>query len=335
MNENELMEAVRQARLEVEARRKGSDREALARSLESAASLNMKTADVVPASEALEEAGRLWSGLNRFDNAGNCYLLAASSFRLASMMDRAARSLDSGQALRENLDEKLRRGFVMERSEQHLASGRFSQAVQGFAEIIGEEEVRSNPLLLAQVMQRRAAASIAGGSPESGADDLLECSRIYETHRKPGDAEACGLAASAALCAVDPEAAEKIYLRFESGVPENGAAACRRGMVGGKTALSLGKPELALKRFDQARQGALDTADPVLFFSAAVAASEAAESAGEITTAYGRLASAWVTLSDLIGKDSAGLWVRPVLANLKLRLGDEVFNSARRAYEKR
>ncbi len=78
--------------------------------------------------------------------------------------------------------------------------------------------------------------------------------------------------------------------------------------------------ELALSRFDQARQGALYAAGPVLYFTDASAVSQAADSSGAFSVVYGRQTSAWVTFGDLVGKDAADQMLRPALLKQKKRL---------------
>jgi hypothetical protein len=189
------------------------------------------------------------------------------------------------------------------------------------------------PLDRAQLLQRRAAASLASQCSLEAANDLLHASRLYLERGHPADGEACALAAASVLAEVDAAAAERVISEISATVPADGAAATRRGLVGGRVAMQSGAASLALQRFDEARQGALDVADPISYFAAAVEASHAAEALGEPRTAYARLVTAWASLSDILGREDAARLVRPALEGLRDRLGAQRFVAAKREYE--
>jgi hypothetical protein len=334
MNENQKIETVSIGRERVEQSRQLNAPEALANALESYAAALMQTVDVATAAQALEEAGSIWTSLNRWEQAGSCRLLAAASFRMASQPESAGRVLSAGLALPAHMPERLRRGFDMEHSEQHLAAGRYEAAIQGFTKLI-DDSARLDPPDLALILQRRGAAAITNGQPHPAADDFLHAAGIYRELHHHADAEACTLAAAAGLAFADPLAAEAIVGQVATTVPSDGAAAYRRGMVGGRVAMEAGDSALALKRFDLARQAALDVRDPISYLAAASAAAQAAERLNDMTAAYGRLAAAWASLADLAGKEAAREMVRPLLRSLRERLGNDCFADVKDAYEHR
>jgi hypothetical protein len=328
---SEADNALPEARQKVDALRQEGRVEELARALESLAAVAMKQADVAGAASALEEAGGLWRDLGRAEEAGSCLLLAASSYRLAAQPVDATRVLDAGR--RTAVPDRIGRGLAVEACEQDLANGKAEDAWSGFSRFLDQYGSALAPELLAQMLQRRAAAAIACERLTEAAADLLKASKIFVDSGRHADAEACALAAAGVLASVDTTSAERILTEIAASVPADGSAAARRGLVGGKVAMQAGEPALALKRFDEARQGALDATDPLSYLAAAVEASHAAEAMGELKGAYAQLARAWGSLSGLLGRDAAEKMIAPELEALRDRLGAPRFDAARQAYE--
>lgn len=85
----------------------------------------------------------------------------------------------------------------------------------------------------------------------------------------------------------------------------------------------------------EARANALDAIAPVPYFAASVESAELFDALGQRADAYGSLASAWVTLADLLGEPVAKSWVEPCLLALRLRWGDAGFFDAKRTHDDR
>jgi len=231
------------------------------------------------------------------------------------------------------LPARLLQGFAVEACEQDLVNGRPHSALAGFSRIVDPSAGQLEPQVRSQLLQRRAAAAIACQRFSQAAADLLHASRIIFGGGRDADAEACALAAAGVLAEHDVAAAERIMTEVSARAPADGAAATRRGMVGGRVAMAAGNAALALKRFDQARQGALDVGDPISYLAAAVEASRAAEAIGELKTAYARLATAWASIADVLGREEAVRMVGPELANLRHRLGAQRFATVKQDHE--
>jgi len=305
----------------------------LAESLESLASALLKEADLLAVADALEEAAGIWSDMHFGERQGSCFLLATSCRRLAGDLEGAKQNLAIAMAA--EFPKKIKNGFDVEWCEQELANGRCDSAYDGFTRVLGELAEDLDSFLKAQLYQRRAAAAMACQWWVEAAEDFLHVSTIFEQRGFHNDAEAAALAAASALMTVQPETAERIISELYKTVPEDGASAARRGLVGGKVAMQIGDDILALKRFDEARQGALDVVDAVSYFAAAISASRAAEHLGDFETAYARLATAWASLSDLLDNDTAAKMIKPELEGLRERLGIDDFTAAKNQYEKR
>ncbi len=324
-------DAIAQAQEQVGRARASRDAAAIASALERYATATLEQGDLPAAAAALEEAAGHWAAAGGTESQANCLLLAASSYRLAADHDAGSRVVGAGLQL--ELPARLRRAFDLERCEQQLARGDAEGAAAGFARFLDDHAAGLERPAVAHVHQRRAAAFVAGERFAPAADELLKAAAIFRERDAPVEEEACTVAAAAVLSEVDPAAAEALLPTLAGRVPAEGGAAARRGLVGGTIALKAGQPQPALTRFDDARRGALDATDAQSYLSAAVGASRAAEAMGRNDVAYARLATAWGTLSDLLGRDLADRRVTPLLQALKERLGADSFATAKAEYE--
>jgi hypothetical protein len=83
----------------------------------------------------------------------------------------------------------------------------------------------------------------------------------------------------------------------------------------------------------RARASALEAIAPVPYFAGGVELAEAQAAQGDHVAAYTTLATTWVTLADLLGRDVARSWVEPCLLVLRARWGAQAFDEARRAHD--
>lgn len=321
----------REAQQKVEHYRQCGGNAELANALEGLASAQLKEADLDGAADALEEAARIWLLLDNDQRKGSCFLLAASTRRLANDLAGAQSILSEARSSDNSRD--ILNGMRVEECEQLLALGRFAEAKAGFGSVLSDLGSDLDDATKAELLQRKASAALGTKKNVQAARDLLEASAIYARNRRPADSEATALAAASVLAEDDNVSAEQILAEISRSPPTHGAAEARRGMVGGKVALESGNFLLAMQRFDQARQGALDVGDAITYHLAAVSASSAAEKLGDLETAYKRLAVAWTTLSKLVGETTAGQMLKPELEALKNRVGRDAFSIAKQAYE--
>lgn len=289
--------------------------------------------DLGGAATLLQHAARLWSEVNDAKRAGSCWLLAASTLRLAGSMDEAAHAVRCAELL--PLPDALRRGVDMEQAEQALASGDAALARERFAFVLERHAEHIDDPLRAVVLQRRAVAANASHDERAAAEDFCAAATLMQAAGLTADAEAARLAAASCLSAVDPAGAEALWSEIDQQPPFDGAVAARRGLVGGHVALQNQQPARALARFGAARQGALDARDAASYLAASVQSASVLEQQGQVDDAYARLASAWVTLGDLLGRESAASLVRPAMQGLRDRLGTEAFQRVREGYAAR
>ncbi|WP_137918693.1 hypothetical protein [Hydrogenophaga sp. 2FB] len=300
--------------------------------LEAQARERLAQADLDGAAGLLQQAARDWVVLDNAERAGTCWLLAASTLRLAGQLGPAGEAARNAQELG-TLPAALRRGVEMELAEQALASGDAALAQRRFGAVLLRHAEHLDGPLRAVVLQRRAAAASAAHDEPSAADDFCAAADLMERGGKTADAEAARLAAAACLSTVDPQRAEALWRQVNQHPPRDGTGAARRGLVGGHIALQGHEPALALARYGAARQGALDARDAASYLAASVQSANLLEQQGQLNDAYARLASAWVTLGSLLGRESAATLVRPALQGLRERLGPEVFQRVKDGYE--
>ena len=89
----------------------------------------------------------------------------------------------------------------------------------------------------------------------------------------------------------------------------------------------------AQRLIEQARQRALDVVAPTQYLAASIGLSELQDRIGDRQASYGALATAWATLGDLAGRQTADELVRSRLEALVGAWGRERFAEAKAGYE--
>lgn len=301
--------------------------------LEDQARARLAKADLAGAASLLQHAARDWNHMGDATRAGSCWLLAASTLRLAGSMNEAGHAARCAEVL--PLPDALRRGVDMELAEQALAAGDAALARERFAFVLARYAEHLDAHLRAVVLQRRATAAEAARDERAAAEDYCAAAALMQSVGQVADAETARLAAASCLSAVDPAGAEVLWNDIDKQPPRDGAGAARRGLVGGHVAVQGKQPALALARYGVARQGALDARDAASYLAASVQSASLLEQQGQAGDAYARLASAWVTLGDLLGRDSAAALLRPAMKGLRDRMGAEAFQRVREGYAER
>eukprot|EP01035_Chromulina_nebulosa_P065747 gene65747-89964_t len=148
----------------------------LAEALESGARQLLAQADLAGAATRLQEAADLWREINSDDRAASCLLLAASTWRLAGVLDASHAMVEQATAL--TMSPELARGFELERAEQALARGHPAQAHALMDAFLERHGGQLDPLLRAQVLQRRAAAATAAHHWPQAASDFSAAAEL-------------------------------------------------------------------------------------------------------------------------------------------------------------
>ena len=86
---------------------------------------------------------------------------------------------------------------------------------------------------------------------------------------------------------------------------------------------------------DMARGKALEAVAPLSYYGAAAVLAEALEGSGRRADAYAALATAWVTLGDLLGREVAESWVSPLIEAYRWKWGTDGFAAAKAEHDSR
>ncbi|KVD68441.1 hypothetical protein [Burkholderia ubonensis] len=317
-----------------------------------AALARLRRGDLAGAAEALEQAAGATTASpasrDAIDRARSLQL--AASLRSALGQSEAARALADQAAAVLPGDVPTEIAALVRQAEADEAAGRWRDAARRYGMAL--DEARQTPIgadasvpppsgtpppsapqsdatRLIALLRARAACLIADGAyAEAAADFDAACALATppiaaflrtEHARLLADAGAFD-AARAALPPPDPNDAQ---LAAEIGVEH------------ARLERAAGHWSAARLAAGAARARALEAVAPVPYFAASVELAEIHDALGERTDAYGSLATAWATLSDLLGADVARSWVEPCLLALRMRWGEAGFDQAKRAHDDR
>ena len=220
---------------------------------------------------------------------------------------------------------------LTEQGEALRALGRPGDAAAAYADAAAGDELPGEAR--ATLLRREAAAlQDAGRLPEA-----LERLRRAAS-QDPGQALRARIEALSAAQA-DGDAKTAAHLagaarRVAERAGDHRALA-ELDLLAAARALTAGDPRRALGSARSARAHALEATDPVLYTGAAIAIAELAEHQGDRAGAYESLATGWVTLGDLVGRELARQTFEPPLIGIRDRWGPDEFALVKREYEAR
>jgi hypothetical protein len=285
--------------------------------------------DWAGAAATLEQAASLHAQAKRTYDEARCLQLAAT-LRRASGDAASSRMLTERAAAVATVDLPLAVSILAERAEALAAQGEHRQAAETWTECLEKaRQARLAPPGLIGLLRRRAAVYIGVGELSRAAADF---------------AESCGLADERVAGFLR---AEQARLLLDHGYAAEAASALLAADVAdphlraeiltlqARMARESGDAATARDRALTARAAALEAVAPVAYFAASVELAEALDAAGLRVDAYTALATAWGTLSDLLGRDLANSWVEPCLLAFRLRWSDAAFAEAKAAHDAR
>ena len=302
-----------------------------------AAQQTLAHADWQAAARQLRRAAADAAARGEAQRAAHCEQMAASLYRAAGSLDdslaAAARS-----AARDSGSPRTRFAAEAERAETLFAAGEFAGAARSWSAALKEADTFGLPdVPRATVLRRRALCLAQAGEAAAawavfdeaavrmaGADIAHASAWVDVEHAQAaceaGDASHAGqvLARERVVRA----AADDLHLRAQ------------RHCVSAACALACGDAASARTEALAAREAALAAVAPLAYFAAAVSLARAADTLGDRAEAYRSLASAWVTLADLLGPEVGRSWVEPVLAAFQWQWGAEAFAAVRAAHER-
>lgn len=213
-----------------------------------------------------------------------------------------------------------------ERAEAAFVQGKYDQAVQIATAALADAEDLP-PDLYAALLRRRAEANVwleNGAAADADYDaaaqrlapDLVPFLRIEQ--------------AKAWIRTGDRERVRRVLILVPTDDPH---VAAEVGVIEARLLRAEGEFVEAAMTAAHARALALEAIAPVPYFAACVEQAEAMRASDDRVGAYRVLATAWVTLADLLGRDVARSWVEPVLTAYQIAWGEEGFAAIKRAHD--
>jgi hypothetical protein len=291
----------------------------------------------------LEEAATIAREANRGDDATRCLQMATNLHRVSGDVSEAIRT--SGEM--SGLDSGVRMKFVAaaEQAESLLAAGDAAGAAQKWraaAELANELHLPAVPR--AAITRRLALCEAESGHADvarqlfaaaraahRGAHDLLGGAWVALEHANCAQ-ECADLENASRALGVARRDAEALAL---ADVPEDALAHLRSELELARARLSAahGALEPAETSARAARELALQAGSPVGYFTAAALLSQYADLREARLVCYTALATAWVTLGDVVGREIAKSWVQPLLEIYRAKWGDEAFDAVKREHD--
>jgi hypothetical protein len=288
------------------------------------------------AARLLLEAAQQAEGDGRANDAARARQMAASLFRFAGDTDEA---LAAARALATTDADPQRVAFAVaaERAEAFAAVGDAAAAVPAYREALDHaRSLKLPPTWRATVMRRLGEALARAGA---SAEAFETYGQARALHAEAGDAVGAAvvdLECAEALVAVQAWAlASKAALAAAEAAARcnDDAFSARVALVDARLARQRGEVAEALHLAGEARNLSLRAVQPISYLASAAVASELHEASGDRVAAYGVLATAWVTLGDLLGREMAASWVKPLLLACAAKWGDLAFAKAKAEYE--
>jgi tetratricopeptide (TPR) repeat protein len=288
--------------------------------------------------QLIRQAAELYDADGRADDAGRCFTLAATAARLAGAPAGAVR--DATQSVRVATDQTASARAFAELAEALLAVGKPFDAVAKYGAALdllagsGERQ----PALRAALLRKRGLACALAGRPQAAVADL-EAAAAGFSDAGLGRAYRAVLVETATLATERLHPLGALPLRERARAEATNAvdyeALVDLDLLDATVAITAKDLDTALACTERARQRALDGVVPVRYVFAAAALAKLRDLRGEREAAYETLSTAWATLKDLMGRDTAREIVQPRLQALVDHWGVEQFAAVKQAYERR
>jgi tetratricopeptide (TPR) repeat protein len=227
-----------------------------------------------------------------------------------------------------------------ESAEIAFSAGRYQEAIEAWT--IALDRARESGLKeegMSAILRRRAAVYVADRQMERAKADFDEAHQMLESAGANEAADFVLIDQAQLLSRVNQwDETERIVARLETklaGKEVSPHLLAEILVLRAKIARARGNAPEALDYALRSRQAALEAVAPVTYFAASVEVAESHQAQNDFTDAYGTLTTAWATLSDVLGRDTARSWVEPCLLACQIRWGEEVFEKAKNEYEAR
>lgn len=288
------------------------------------------------AADALEQAAALHEQAGRDYDRARCLQLAATMRRYTGDLDQAGDLIEQAHSIALE-SQPLAVSMAAERAETALAQQRYDEAIESWTTAI--DKGRDGHLTaesLSTLFRRRAFTYLELSEFDSANKDFDE---VISLLKSSADENAAGFARLEQVRLLWEhgalELAEQILNEFqkETGEPADAHLKSEWLLQRSRLARTAGEMDLALESALRSRDAALEAVAPLSYFGASTELAETLQAKGDFAGAYGALSTAWATLSDLLGKETASTWIGPCLTAYQLKWGNEVFAKAKSDYE--
>jgi tetratricopeptide (TPR) repeat protein len=289
------------------------------------------------AAASLERAAQLHAEAGRDYDQARCLQLAATLRRSAGDLAAAGR-LSARAASIDYGDSRLGVSIAAEQAESAFAAGEFESALSAWNLALDRAPgAQLAADALAALFLRRATTLLALDRVHEAFGDFDQAYRLLdESHTDQTASFVRTEEATLLLQAGYAKESEKIVEALEARLSAEDRTphlAAEILILRARLARAAGHDESAAEFALRARDFALEAVAPLSYFSAAAELAGAFDFIGNRVAAYGALASAWVTLADLLGNEAARSWIEPCLLAYQLKWGAEDFAETKACYE--
>ncbi len=290
------------------------------------------------AAETLERAAFLHAEAGRSYDRSRCLQLAATLRRAAGQIGKARSLVERAMASSVRDDQPLAVSIAAESAETAFAAGNYQGAVSAWNEALYKaQKAGLKADGRSTLLRRRAAALLALRQIGPARNDFDQAwGLVAAAHGQIIAGFVRTEEANLLLHHGYLDDAKQILGRLDNGLPDGPKDPHLEAeifTVHARLARTAKENLAALQYARLARSAALEAVAPLSYFAASVELAEVLEAQGELAEAYGALATAWVTLSDVLGRDAAQSWVEPCLMAYQLKWGEVIFAQAREEYE--
>ena len=293
-----------------------------------AAITQMEWEDWATAAKNLMLAAELHRDSGRFYDEARCLQMAATAFRTAGNTVISRQIADQAAAIPQ-CDPRLCLSILTEQAEGAFTDSDWERALPLFTDAIQlGNEIGLGADGMNSLLRRRGRIHLSNR-------ELCEALNDYDR------AFACASTGSQGFIRTEQAGGliEEGYFSEAANLLENIGdqsdphLRAEKLVLKAKIADLNGQFDSAIEFAGEARLSALEAVAPVPYFAASVELAEVLQAVGQHSQAYGALARAQATLSDLLGNDVAASWVEPCLLGFQIRWGEAKFHEARQTYQ--
>lgn len=288
------------------------------------------------AAQHLRKAADAAASRGEKQRAAHYEQMAATLFRATGSLDDALAAA-ARTAERDRESPRARFAAHAERAETLLERGDYADAAACWRAALQEADAIPLPPRARATVLRRLATTLAQGDEAAQAWATMdEAASLSRKSEHPADVPWIELEqAQLALAAGHLQHARAVLERpgLTAAAAADRAVEAERCRALADYALADGDLAAAEKQATRAIEAALEAVAPVTYFGAAVTLARAADAQADRATCYRVLATAWVTLADLLDGPIAQSWVEPVLQAFRIAWGTAAFNAVKAEHD--